>query len=162
MNSEKYRVVVNDQLEFEMTPEDLVNLDIFALDSTQKHVLNSDQSHLVSFAIKDFLNRSYHFELDGQFHKVKIHSPLEQRIEKMGLGHKRAEQFNSVAAPMPGVVLELRIAEGQEVEKGDTLLILEAMKMENALVSPKKAKIKSIHVQEKDTVEKSKVLIELE
>ena len=63
---------------------------------------------------------------------------------------------------MPGLVLEIQVQAGQTVSKGDTLLILEAMKMENVLKAAADGVIKSIHVQKGAAVEKGALLLELE
>jgi biotin carboxyl carrier protein len=65
-------------------------------------------------------------------------------------------------APMPGLVTGIKIAAGQEVEKGTPLLILEAMKMENVIVAPHQAIIKEIKVTPGQAVEKGAVLLEFE
>ena len=63
---------------------------------------------------------------------------------------------------MPGLILEINIEEGQEVKENDPLLILEAMKMENVINSPRDGVIKSIAVSQGNTVEKNALLIEFE
>jgi biotin carboxyl carrier protein len=63
---------------------------------------------------------------------------------------------------MPGLVLDVRVKEGDEVKKGDPLLVLEAMKMENILKSPAHAKIKKINVNKGQAVEKNQVLVSFE
>ena len=67
-----------------------------------------------------------------------------------------------IVSPMPGKILEIQVAEGDEVEADQTLILLEAMKMENALSSEGKARVKKIHVTQGDLVELGQVLIELE
>ena len=69
---------------------------------------------------------------------------------------------NDIKAPMPGLILEVNVKEGDEVKEGDYLLVLEAMKMENALTAPRDAVIKSISVEKGQTVEKNQLLIEME
>ncbi len=61
---------------------------------------------------------------------------------------------------MPGLLLDIKVQEGQEVQKGEILLILEAMKMENVIKAPTDARIKHIKVQKGQTVEKNQLLIE--
>ena len=63
---------------------------------------------------------------------------------------------------MPGLILDIHVKEGQEVKEDDALLILEAMKMENVLTSPRDGIIKSISVSKNDTVDKNQLLIEFE
>jgi biotin carboxyl carrier protein len=69
---------------------------------------------------------------------------------------------NEIKAPMPGLILEINVAEGAEVKENDALLILEAMKMENVLNSPRDGVIKSISVAQGETVDKNALLIEFE
>jgi biotin carboxyl carrier protein len=60
---------------------------------------------------------------------------------------------------MPGLVIDVKVTEGQTVQKGETLLILEAMKMENVLKAPADVTMKAIKVQKGENVEKNQVLI---
>ena len=63
---------------------------------------------------------------------------------------------------MPGKIVKINVEEGQTVKKGETLIILEAMKMENIITSPRDGIIKSISVKKGDAVEKNQLLIEFE
>jgi biotin carboxyl carrier protein len=63
---------------------------------------------------------------------------------------------------MPGLILEVSVSEGDEVREGDSLCVLEAMKMENALLSPRDGKIKAVNVSKGGTVDKGDLLIEFE
>jgi biotin carboxyl carrier protein len=63
---------------------------------------------------------------------------------------------------MPGLILEIHVQTGQEVNEDDPLLILEAMKMENVITSPRDGIIKSITVKKGETVDKNQLLIEFE
>ena len=65
-----------------------------------------------------------------------------------------------VAAPIPGVVISISVKEGQTVESGDELLILEAMKMKNAIRASRSGKIAVIHVASGDTVSHGQALLE--
>ena len=80
------------------------------------------------------------------------------------MGYKLSSEnaTNEVKAPMPGIILEMKAQPGDKVNKGDTLLILEAMKMENAILSPKDGVVKSVWSETGDTVDKNKLLVELE
>jgi len=67
-----------------------------------------------------------------------------------------------VRSPMPGKILEVRVAEGATVEAGQVLLLLEAMKMENSLTAEGAARVKRIHVSSGELVDLGQLLIELE
>jgi biotin carboxyl carrier protein len=69
---------------------------------------------------------------------------------------------SEIKAPMPGLILKVFAEPGAEVAKGDRLLIMEAMKMENELKSPRDGIIKAIHCTEQEAVEQGKVLLVLE
>ncbi len=80
----------------------------------------------------------------------------------MGLANLTASKVNNLKAPMPGLVLDILVKPGQEVEKDTPLLILEAMKMENVLKSPTDGTVKSLGAAKGDAVEKNHVLLTFE
>ena len=98
----------------------------------------------------------------GQHYKVAIQEPIDQLLHSLGLDLKANQKVEPVKAPMPGMVLKVLVVPGQQIAKGDGLLILEAMKMENVLKANGPATVKSIRVQERTAVEKGAVLIDLE
>jgi len=67
-----------------------------------------------------------------------------------------------LTAPMPGLVRAVQVAEGESVEKGQTLLILEAMKMEIKVAAPQAGRVKSLKVKPGQTVERDQILVEIE
>jgi propionyl-CoA carboxylase alpha chain len=67
-----------------------------------------------------------------------------------------------VLAPMPGIILSITVKEGDEVNAGDTMLVLEAMKMENEIHAPRAGKIKKVHVSAGAEVRSGSVLVEFE
>lgn len=67
----------------------------------------------------------------------------------------------AVNSPMPGTVLEVSVKVGDTVKSGDTLVVLEAMKMENAIVAPKDAKVVAVHVTKGQSVESGAALVSL-
>ena len=72
---------------------------------------------------------------------------------------KSAPTVNIIKSPMPGLVLKINKSAGDEVIAGETLLVLEAMKMENQIKSPVNGRIHTINVQEGAAVEKGSTLI---
>jgi glutaconyl-CoA/methylmalonyl-CoA decarboxylase subunit gamma len=67
-----------------------------------------------------------------------------------------------VAAPMPGMVLALKVREGEKVQAGQTLLLMEAMKMENAIAAPFAGTVTRVHVREGDSIGEGDRLVELD
>lgn len=100
--------------------------------------------------------------IDGKQYTCSIEEPLDLLLSNMGLNLKAMQRVEPVKAPMPGLVLKILVEPGQEVEKGDPLLILEAMKMENVLKATAKARVKAIKATERTAVEKGAILIDLE
>jgi biotin carboxyl carrier protein len=62
-------------------------------------------------------------------------------------------------APMPGLIISIPVEEGQEVSKGENLIVLESMKMQNELKSPREAKVTGVRVKPGDNVDQNQVLI---
>lgn len=90
---------------------------------------------------------------------LKITEPIDDVLASMGLKDALTPKVLMVKAPMPGLVLDIKIAPGDSVKKGDTLIILEAMKMENAIKSPSDAVIENINVNIGQAVDKNHVLV---
>ncbi len=67
----------------------------------------------------------------------------------------------AVKAPMPGNILDVKVAAGASVKAGDVLVILEAMKMENEIVAPQDGTVASINVNKGDTVNSGDVLVSM-
>jgi len=95
---------------------------------------------------------------------------IQARVEGYHLAKLRstagmtAEQSvqKKFAAPMPGLILELKVAPGDKVAKGDPLVVIEAMKMENVIKAPGDAVIKAVKVSKGDSVEKGDQMLEFE
>ena len=101
-------------------------------------------------------------EIEGETFDIEIKDELDQVLEQMGFGKASIKQVKEIKAPMPGLVLEIAVTDGQEVKEGDKLLILEAMKMENSIMIQTNAIIKKVSVSAGQAVEKGQVLVELE
>lgn len=104
-------------------------------------------------------NNSLSLLINGQPIKVHIKDHIAQILEQLGMDASHKEKINELVAPMPGAILEILVSEGQEVKQGDSLLILEAMKMENIIKSPTDGTIHKLLVEKGNNVEKNQVLI---
>src|ERR1044072_4074926 len=101
-------------------------------------------------------------EIDHQQYEVAIEEPIAQLLAPMGIKDALTHKVNDIKAPMPGLVLKVLVEPGQTIHKGDPVLVLEAMKMENVFKSAADAIVKAIKVAPGTAVEKGEVLIVLE
>ena len=91
---------------------------------------------------------------------LQLKDKYDELLHSLGLDNLAVKKVNDVKAPMPGMVLNILVKEGDEVKKGDALIILEAMKMENILKSPSDGHIKKIAINKGVAVEKNQILIQ--
>ncbi|NQW36350.1 MAG: acetyl-CoA carboxylase biotin carboxyl carrier protein subunit [Flavobacteriales bacterium] len=157
-----FKVLVNDSFNYDFDSSDLNNLDLLPLPNSKFHALKNNKSYIINVDKSDFNNREYTIEVGSNKYIVKILNTLDATIKEIGLSVGNTKKLNTIKAPMPGLILNINIKEGQEVKEGDTLVILEAMKMENAIEAPKDGIIKSINIKIGNTVEKGALMIELE
>ncbi len=123
------------------------------------HLLYGAQSYTAEVLAADYAGKSFTFRINGQVLTVHAQDRFDLLLEKLGMGGASSARVNEIKAPMPGLILEVKVSEGQTVQKGDALLILEAMKMENVLKAPADGLVKSIRVNKGQSVEKNSVLV---
>ena len=99
--------------------------------------------------------------INGRIYTTKAEDELDKLLAKLGMSAGSTAKLNHIKAPMPGLILQILVTEGQAIKKGDALLILEAMKMENIIKSPGEGVVKHIKVQQGAPVDKNQTLIEL-
>jgi biotin carboxyl carrier protein len=100
--------------------------------------------------------------LGGWVHELQVESDAVHRVAALGLAKGGASARARIQAPMPGLVLALEVAEGDEVEEGQGILIIEAMKMENEIRAPKAGVIRDLAVAAGDAVERDALLCVVE
>ncbi len=125
-------------------------------------VLLNGTSHTALIDSVDARAKTVRLRIDGVPYTVSVEEPLDRLLKSMGLDAAATAKAEPVKAPMPGMILRILVEPGQVLQKGDGLVVLEAMKMENVLKATAPATVKAIRVQEKTAVEKGAVLIELE
>ena len=109
----------------------------------------------------------HHFNMSKEenLKKLEIDSTVyETKLTSKYLGRKgyTIKDPRKIIAFIPGIVRKIHVREGGKIKPGDNLLILEAMKMENILISSIEGKIKKIYVKEGETIMKNHLLIEIE
>jgi biotin carboxyl carrier protein len=100
--------------------------------------------------------------LQGQLHIVEVEDERHRKLrESSGGPAVHSGEFN-LKSPMPGLIVAIPVVEGQAVVKGQDLVILESMKMQNELKAPRDGTIGRIRVRAGDSVEQNQVLITLD
>jgi biotin carboxyl carrier protein len=100
--------------------------------------------------------------LNGQKYQLTIREPLDELLHSMGLDKVAGNTATNIKAPMPGLVLDVAVEPGSSVKKGDKVLVLEAMKMENIIKAGGDGIVARILVNKGETVDKNQVLIEFQ
>ena len=101
-------------------------------------------------------------KLNHRVFEVKRKYALLDLISQMGLDKKKVKKLKELSSPMPGRVLKIMVKPGDQINIGDSLLSLEAMKMENILKSDGEGVVKEIFINAEQVVDKGEVLIEFE
>ncbi len=136
------------------------NWDIVQVTEGYFHILHNKKSYKAEVVKADKTAKTFTFKINNHIHTVEVKNKFDLLLEKLGMNTTASGKVNNIKAPMPGLIIELKVKAGDMVKAGDQLLILEAMKMENILKSPGEGVVKSVKVNRGDIVEKNQVLIE--
>tara|TARA_R100001143_G_C3361367_1_gene137090 strand:+ start:24700 stop:25212 length:513 start_codon:yes stop_codon:yes gene_type:complete len=101
------------------------------------------------------------FLFNGEPVDIKIKDEEQVLLERLGFTAASSDLQGIIVAPMPGKILDIPVSEGDEVDQGEAILILEAMKMENELKASMAGFIHSIQVKTGESVEKNQILLEI-
>ncbi len=162
-----YQVKINDKYHFEIEAEnqslkinnEAVALDSFPLNGKARHVLYQNKSYTTELVELNKEEKTAVVKVNGNLYTVSIKDQFDQLLKQLGMDNLATNKIQQVKAPMPGLVLNVLANEGDEVKKGDSLLVLEAMKMENMIKSPTDGVIRKIAVKQGDKVEKNELLV---
>lgn len=139
-----------------------IHSDIEWQSNGQASILLDHKSYTAQIEKIDKEQKELVLKINGHRYIISIKEDIDLLLEKMGINLNMQQKVAPLKAPMPGMILKVLVAPGQQINKGDALLILEAMKMENVLKATGTATVKSIKVAEKNAVEKGAILIEME
>lgn len=156
-----YKVKTNGFL-FSFTKDEIEKANLVALSPVSFNLIKDHRCSNAKLLEANTIAKRLTIEIEGETFDIEIKDELDQRLEQMGFGKASNKQVKEIKAPMPGLVLEIAVRDGQEVKEGDKLLILEAMKMENSIMIQTTAIIKKVSVSAGQAVEKGQVLVELE
>ena len=147
---------------FSFSPEEIEKTDFYKKSPTEFNLIKNNRSVNARLLEADVSGKHLKIEVEGEAYDLVVKDELDQMLDKMGFSTVSSKHIKEIKAPMPGLVLNIAVTEGQKVNEGDKILILEAMKMENSIMIHANAKIKKIRVKPGDAVDKNQVLVELE
>ncbi|WP_205501685.1 acetyl-CoA carboxylase biotin carboxyl carrier protein subunit [Rufibacter psychrotolerans] len=147
---EKNQILLND------TP---FTWDLLPLGPSSFHILKDGRSYTAELLEADPDTKTFRIKVNGSVHTLQVQDRMDLLLESLGMGQALSHKINDIKAPMPGLILDIKVQPGQEVKKGDPILILEAMKMENIIKSPGDGVVREVKVTVRQNVEKNQVLI---
>ena len=156
--------------EVELNATDLkqgtVNGKAFKLDlnksGNEHHILYNNTSYKVELDHFNEEKNEVILKINNDKVSCKVSDELDLLLKKLGMDNLSAQKINDIKAPMPGLVLDVLVDVGQAVKEGDTVLILEAMKMENNIKAPADSIVKQVVCEPSVAVEKNDLLIVFE
>ena len=140
----------------------LVEWDLLEVRDNTFHIIMNNKGYSAVLVSHNPDEKTMTINVNGNDYEIAVKDKYDILLQQMGISAKSSTTVNNIKAPMPGLIVNILAPEGTEVRKGDGLLILEAMKMENAIKSPRDGKIKKVHVQLRQAVEKNQVLLDFE
>ncbi|MBT3423804.1 MAG: acetyl-CoA carboxylase biotin carboxyl carrier protein subunit [Bacteroidetes bacterium] len=123
------------------------------------HIIKDNLSYNTSVLDFDPETKSFVISVRGNVYKVSVKDEYDELLSNLGIDVAATKKASDVKAPMPGLVKEIQVNANDEVVIGQSLFVLEAMKMENIIKSPVDGVIKSIEVKQETAVEKNQVLL---
>jgi biotin carboxyl carrier protein len=161
-----YKAYINNQ-EFGIESEGAKNsingvsfdADIIEFKKDRFHIIRDNRSYTAEVLHVNTEEKLFTIKVNNAVFQVQVRDKYDELLREMGIDSTAGKKANDLKAPMPGLVLNILVSEGQPVAKGDPILVLEAMKMENIIKAASDGMIKKIAVAKGDKVEKNQVMI---
>ncbi len=136
--------------------------DVIKVKENLYHIIKDNQSYNLEVLNVNAIEKLFFIKVDGIKYKFNAKDKYDELLHSLGMDNLASAKVSDLKAPMPGLVLDVSVGAGEAVSKGDALLILEAMKMENVIKSPTDGVIKSISVNKGEIVEKNQLILNFE
>ena len=161
------QVKVNDKYNFEVDKTNDVLLinggpvvaDIRQLNGSAYYIISNLKSYNAEVVSFNSVDKTAEIKVNNNLYTISVKDQYDVLLEKLGLNNLNSAKVSEVKAPMPGLVLKVFVKEGSEVQKGDNMFILEAMKMENIIKATADVTVKTVKIKPGDKVEKGQVLL---
>ena len=152
---------INEQFDFSFDSNDF-DWNCVEVRGGQFHVIFKGQSMVADVVEADTAEKAFIIRINNNNYNVQLKDRYDELLQSLGMDSLHDQKEAEIKAPMPGRVLDIMLCVGSAVVKGDGVLVLEAMKMENVIKSPTDGVIKKIAVEKGWAVEKGEVLVEFE
>lgn len=162
MDQSTFTLKVNETTILELDAAEANQLDYVVQQDGSFHILKGQKAYRAVVESANYADKTFEIKLNGKLYQIEIADHFDRLVKQLGLSVGGSQKVNQIKAPMPGLVLDVAVKIGQEVKKGDGLLILEAMKMENVIKSVGDGIVKDILIKQGTAVDKGQLLIQME
>ena len=138
-----------------------INADVIEIRDGKFHILVNNKSYSAEIVEVIHAEKKVTVKINQTVYNVSIRDKYDELLHELGMDNANTKLAADVKAPMPGLVLNVMVEPGQLIKKGDAIVVLEAMKMENILKASADGEVKKIHVKKGDKVEKNQVMVNL-
>ncbi len=157
-SKKKYEIVCDLQKSITVDNKKL-DIEIITEDNDFTYIAYKNKKYPVEI-IERNQNR-YHILINGVSYFFSIETPISYARKKFLDKNKKKAKSEVIKAPMPGTIVEVLVDEGTEVNEGEALVILEAMKMQNEILSTTSGTVTKIHIKPTDNINKDDLMIEI-
>jgi len=155
---ETYKITLDhDHIEVDDHP---LSLDIERLPDGRYSIIQNNKVYTCELINLDIEAKIITLRINQAIMDFELKNEMDLLLEKMGIDQKAGARTEKISAPMPGLILEVLVGEGDQVKAGTPLIILEAMKMENVIKAQDEGTVQKLLVQKGQSVEKNQVLIQ--
>lgn len=161
------KLTVNNHMKMEADPAtSMLDGQPFTMDFAEVkkgvfHILMNNKSFLAEVLEANKAEKKFVIRVNGNRYEVEARDRFDDLLHQLGMDTVGKAGAGDLKAPMPGLVLEVKVKEGDAINKGDAAVVLEAMKMENILKASGNGVVKKILVKKGDKVEKGQVMVEM-
>jgi len=164
------KIKVNNKFNFEVESNNgnitingrAIDKDLVQIDNRIFHIIHNGKSYRAELVSINRDDRTCSVKVGTNIYSMQMTDQYDDLLHQLGMDNLKTNKISEIKAPMPGLVIRILAAEGDQVEKGGNLFVLEAMKMENIIKSVSDVKIKSVKVKAGDKVEKNQVVMVFE
>jgi biotin carboxyl carrier protein len=153
-----FKILINEH-QIDLNEDDLTESSSSNSAASNEHTIKANEPRLL---ISEPFKKRFLIAYRGHIYRVTIQDKNDLLIDQMGYTQTQGTKSEHIKAPMPGLVLEIKVKSGDQVKQGDSLIVLEAMKMENVLKAHHDGAVRVVNVEKGQAVDKGQVLIEIE